>query len=118
MNKDTKEKWVAALRGGKYKQCQGELKDASGAHCCLGVLLETQGWKETTSTTVSTNQDKFTFSNYVSQEGVINREENELDEYTSEAFGLNRQQQVRLMNLNDDKGWSFNLIARWIEDHL
>lgn len=108
-----KEKWIAALRGGKYKQCQGELKDASGAHCCLGVLLETQGWKETSVI----RRNNF-FSNYVSQEGVINREENELDEYTSEAFGLNRQQQVKLMKLNDDKGWSFNLIARWIEDHL
>ena len=113
MNKDTKEKWVAALRSGEYKQCQGELKDSIGAHCCLGVLLETQGWKETTF-----YKDKSVFSNYVSPKGVFNMEENELDEYTSEAFGLNRQQQVRLMNLNDDKGWSFNLIARWIEDHL
>jgi len=114
MKKEMKEKWIAALRGGKYKQCQGELKDDSGRHCCLGVLLETQGWKSIKSI----QEDKFTFSNYVSQEGVINREENELDQLTSEAFGLNRQQQVRLMKLNDDKGWSFNLIARWIEDHL
>ena len=113
MNKDTKEKWVAALRSGEYKQCQGELKDSIGAHCCLGVLLETHGWKENKS-----ESDKSIFSNYVSPKGVFNMEENELDEYTSEAFGLNRQQQVRLMNLNDDKGWSFNLIARWIEDHL
>ena len=113
MKKDTKEKWVAALRSGEYRQCQGELKDAIGAHCCLGVLLETQGWKENKS-----ESDKSVFSNYVSPKGVFNMEENELDEYTSEAFGLNRQQQVRLMNLNDDKGWSFNLIARWIEDHL
>ena len=61
MKKDTKEKWVAALRSGEYRQCQGELKDAIGAHCCLGVLLETQGWKETTF-----YKDKSIFSNYVS----------------------------------------------------
>ena len=108
-----KEKWIAALRSGEYKQCQGELKDSIGAHCCLGVLLETQGWKQTTF-----YKDKSIFSNYVSQKGVINREENELDEDTADSFGLNRQQQVKLMKLNDDTGWSFNLIARWIENHL
>jgi len=113
MNKDTKEKWVAALRSGEYRQCQGELKDSIGAHCCLGVLLETQGWKQTTS-----YKAKSIFSNYVSPKGVINMEENELDEETSDRFGLNRQQQVKLMKLNDDTGWSFNLIARWIENHL
>ena len=113
MKKDTKEKWVAALRSGEYKQCQGELKDASGAHCCLGVLLETQGWKETPY-----YKNKSIFTYYMSSEGVINNEENELDEYTADRFGLNRQHQVKLMKLNDDTGWSFNLIARWIEDHL
>ena len=113
MDKDVKQKWVAALRSGKYRQCQGELKDAIGANCCLGVLLETHGWKETTS-----YKDKSIFSNYVSPKGVINMEENELDEYTADQFGLNRQQQVHLMKLNDDKGWSFKLISRYIEDHL
>ena len=113
MDKDVKEQWLTALRSGEYKQCIGELKNNSGEHCCLGVLLETQGWKETTF-----YKDKSIFSNYVSQEGVINHEENELDEYTADSFGLNRQHQVKLMKLNDDTGWSFNLIARWIEDHL
>lgn len=34
-----KDKWVAALRSGKYKQSQGKLKHLGG-HCCLGVLQE------------------------------------------------------------------------------
>lgn len=44
MNKQVMEKWVAALRSGKYKQGKDKLKkkDAKGVirHCCLGVLCE------------------------------------------------------------------------------
>lgn len=45
MIKKLKQKWVAALRSGKYKQCNGllcRLNDRGRAtgHCCLGVLLE------------------------------------------------------------------------------
>lgn len=29
-------KWIAALRSGKFKQCDGTMHE-SGAHCCLGV---------------------------------------------------------------------------------
>lgn len=37
MPKDMKEKWVAALRSGEYRQAAGALtKD--GGYCCLGVL--------------------------------------------------------------------------------
>lgn len=41
MNPDIKRRWVEALRGGKYKQTTGKLKETSGVgHCCLGVLCE------------------------------------------------------------------------------
>jgi hypothetical protein len=39
MDEDVKNKWVAALRSGEYKQCRGVLKTEKG-HCCLGVLCE------------------------------------------------------------------------------
>lgn len=39
MNKQVKDKWIAALRSGKYKQTRGFLGDMNG-HCCLGVLCE------------------------------------------------------------------------------
>lgn len=35
-----RDKWVAALRSGKYKQGQGSLRTSEGAHCCIGVLQE------------------------------------------------------------------------------
>ena len=34
-----KQKWVEALRSGKYKQTKGELKNGQG-FCCLGVACE------------------------------------------------------------------------------
>lgn len=35
-----KDKWVAALRSGEYKQGQNKLVNADGSFCCLGVLCE------------------------------------------------------------------------------
>ncbi len=40
MKSKIKEKWVAALRSGKYKQGGGQLKTLSGTYCCLGVLCD------------------------------------------------------------------------------
>ena len=37
MNKEIKEKWVAALRSGEYEQARKKLYYAGG-YCCLGVL--------------------------------------------------------------------------------
>ena len=45
MKKDIKDKWVKALRSGKYKQGTGYLINSSNdggqcKHCCLGVLCD------------------------------------------------------------------------------
>lgn len=40
MRKSVKEKWVAALRSGEYKQATGVLKNKEGGYCCLGVLTD------------------------------------------------------------------------------
>jgi len=39
MKVEDAEKWVEALRSGKYKQCQRRLRK-EGGFCCLGVLDE------------------------------------------------------------------------------
>lgn len=39
MDPIVKEKWIDALRSGKYKQCEGRLRDDVG-FCCLGVLTD------------------------------------------------------------------------------
>lgn len=43
MNRDIRDRWTAALRGGRYEQTTGQL--AGGTHgvprfCCLGVLCD------------------------------------------------------------------------------
>lgn len=40
MNKDVKQKWVDALRSGKYEQGRFLLKNNDGQYCCLGVLCD------------------------------------------------------------------------------
>jgi len=43
MNQNIKQRWIAALRSGEYKQGDGylaEFQDGSYHYCCLGVLYE------------------------------------------------------------------------------
>ncbi len=44
MKKDVAEKWVAALRSGKYEKGTCVLKTSDGRYCCLGVLTEVMGF--------------------------------------------------------------------------
>lgn len=39
MNRQIRDRWIAALRSGQYEQGQGALNDG-GRFCCLGVLCE------------------------------------------------------------------------------
>lgn len=40
MNRAIKERWIAALRGGDYRQGHGVLRSSGNEYCCLGVLCE------------------------------------------------------------------------------
>lgn len=40
MKQEIKERWVEALRSGKYEQGTGSLTTGSGRYCCLGVLCD------------------------------------------------------------------------------
>jgi hypothetical protein len=40
MNKEIKEKWIAALRSGNYKQGIRRLRTINDEYCCLGVLCD------------------------------------------------------------------------------
>lgn len=39
LNPEIKERWLSALRSGRYTQAQSTLKSEKG-HCCIGVLVE------------------------------------------------------------------------------
>jgi hypothetical protein len=43
MEQELKDKWIAALRSGKYKQGKYQLRDSDNCYCCLGVLCEVAG---------------------------------------------------------------------------
>ena len=40
MKKEIADKWIAALRSGKYKQTVGVLNSPNEGMCCLGILCE------------------------------------------------------------------------------
>jgi hypothetical protein len=47
MDKSLVERWVAALRSGKYTQGRSRLRNDDNSHCCLGVLVDVvnpSGW--------------------------------------------------------------------------
>lgn len=49
MDPAVKAQWVAALRSGKFKQADGQLRADKSSFCCLGVLchlMNPRGWRE------------------------------------------------------------------------
>jgi hypothetical protein len=40
MNPVVKEKWITALKSGKYQQGRGQLRSFNDKFCCLGVLCD------------------------------------------------------------------------------
>jgi hypothetical protein len=110
MDPELKQKWVAALRSGEYKQGREALKkikeEEDTCYCCLGVLcdiLAKEGignWKA----------DIFHHDAYASS--------GELPFSLYEKTEINMDDENTLINLNDDKGFSFPEIADWIAANL
>ncbi len=97
-----KEKWVKALRSGKYSQTTGKLRKPDG-FCCLGVLCDISGkgeWEDRT--------DYFSFRGYGAH--VSNLTPIEL----AAEIGLTSYKEDELTSMND-RGKSFDEIADWIE---
>ncbi len=95
MNKELRDKWVAALRSGEFKQCTGQL-ELNGCYCCLGVLnvvgdLGCDGYSGFLRAYVGS-------------------------EYTYHPVSKN--QQTLLSRMNDTDHNSFTEIADWIEQNI
>ena len=101
MDSALKDKWVAALRSGKYTQGTGRLRSPfDNGHCCLGVLadiVDPKGWKA----------EQIWRGNI----DVLSLEERR-------PIGLHGRTANALMRMNDDRGWGFIEIADWIEENL
>lgn len=106
MNKTIKQKWLKALRSGKYKQTQGYLKN-EGGYCCLGVLCDLAA-KEG----IGTWDGDYFSSGYITVDGL-------LPARVMKWAGLSRNYGITykkstLDSLNDN-GSSFKEIADIIE---
>ena len=101
MNKEWKQKWVEALRSGKYEQGQGTLK-SNNKYCCLGVLydISEEPW----------NDGGFNSYTKENTSGHLGRG-------FSASVGLNFSQQYKLSSMNDN-GKTFSEIADYIEKEL
>lgn len=113
------EKWVAALRSGKYKQTEGALTHVEDgepiAHCCLGVACELYVQEHPDELLVETD--------YVHQRRVYDGHQTELPYKVRKWLGLRTDFgyhyteegiERSLADLNDD-GRSFEEIAGLIE---
>lgn len=111
MKKAVKDRWVAALRSGKYRQGRGYLCTTyKGRHnfCCLGVLAH-----EELDAEWGAPVDDAAW-------GLIYKGDIESLVLTPKArrdLGLGRKHQARLIEMND-LGVPFSEIAEWIKRNL
>lgn len=97
MKKVLRDKWVKALRSGKYKQTGDVLFDRhANSYCCLGVLCKVSGTK---------------IPSGASHLGVRGLRTLERDAGLGKMEGGEQQRILADMN---DKGDSFKDIAKWI----
>lgn len=119
MDKRLKAKWIKALRSGRYKQADQELKNADG-YCCLGVLCTVAGARWV--------GDQFGLPEpMLDGKSLRKTDEDRLSLRFRREVGLTKRREDILIGLNDghyDKRgvWhepmSFREIAAHIEKHL
>jgi hypothetical protein len=102
MDKEWKDKWVAALRSGDYKQGTYQLINDNNEYCCLGVLCR-----------LADGVVKEPFFTNVKGDGLMNKE-------VSELVGLTKHYETlrSLVYFNDIQKNTFSEIADYIESTL
>jgi hypothetical protein len=113
MNPQIKQKWVDALRSGKYQQTQRRLHDENG-FCCLGVLCDLYGKENNVEWDLTNNgHNVYVFQDMVACLPVSVKEWADLEYYNPRVD----DQTDSLIGLNDN-GSTFNEIADVIEKQL
>lgn len=121
MNADVKEKWVAALRSGEYKQGTQALRRGD-KYCCLGVLCDLHAqelmveWTEEDSGTY-----RYLGNGMVPPVEVIEWAGlgDELPSvYIPDPDGDELVDEYDLASVNDESGYTFRQIADLIEGQL
>lgn len=115
MKKEIADKWIAALRSGKYKQAKMALRDPENdSYCCLGVLCDISGLGEWITYELSRPYYQLTdhdLSSKVLPDGV--KEWAGMRDCYGEMPLINRT----LTAENDKAGSSFEQIASLIEQN-
>lgn len=107
-----KERWLEALRSGKYKQTSGELYKSfevypdNYGYCCLGVVCKVQGLADNIIATDAMIGEKITKAAAKRKRGIpkILHGDNPLVNF--------------LIHCNDTRRLSFKQIANWVEVNL
>lgn len=118
MDPEDKARWIDALRSGKFRQGEGNLRRKQSnngvRHCCLGVYAEVCGVEFTPilpPITTGTVIYSFQFPEY--------REDyTTLPEGWARPRGISDEVQNHLMKMNDEDGCSFTEIADWVDANL
>ena len=127
MKADIKQRWVDALRSGKYKQDIGHLRTRKG-FCCLGVLCDVYSPENWVATGETINDEVFENWHYKTVDEFGNHYAGEVLPHdvmefcdmgtaSPEIFIPHGQKYKTLASINDD-GATFAEIADLIETHL
>ncbi len=106
MDAQLKQKWIEALRSGKYDQTKGALRTEAG-FCCLGVLCEVTGaglWDRDGEDFVYSCSDGLSGSGYMPSVVAV-------------ISGLSSKQEGELASRNDG-GSAFSEVADYIEANI
>lgn len=104
LTKEEKDKWVAALRSGDFKQGRDQLYNSlTNTYCCLGVLAEIN------------NQLKCGL--FKAKDYHIGNPISLFRQEASASYYLDEGDQDSLMEMNDS-GTDFKAIADWIENNI
>ena len=126
MNKEIKEKWIAALTSGNYCQTTDMLKGAGAddnMFCATGVLADIYAQEKGLSwTETKISPEEVT---YPDCDTVAYLEPSESEKISS-ALGktirkwaqITPQKEEVVVDLNDSHGFDFNQIAKYIKEEL
>jgi hypothetical protein len=128
MNKEWKDKWVTALRSGKYEQGQGQLATLYTNHntkyCCLGVLCDIHPDVREVRMEAEPADGTGWIEYYYGKEWDFGR----IPIFLREKLNIDAIDEDHLINMNDGEGIddenypktpsSFELIADYIEKEM
>jgi hypothetical protein len=112
MSMSLKQKWIDALRSGKYTQGRYALEivdkqNKVTGNCCLGVLCRVAGIEPV-----------YEVDAWGQMQALFYGHTETLPEDFQIKLGLTNNQQDNLVGLNDDEGYSFLEIADYIEENV